>query len=258
MTHGGFSMTPNEILDITTRTGYAIMTSGAEIYRAATTVDKVLNSFDHEGDSFVIASGLFITVRSKEKQTYTAVRAIKLRPTNLRKLEEINDFSRKFCEKQYSYVQADELLNRIEMSKYYNISLYLLSAFTISMLFCVFFGGNYIEGVVAGSVSMIVYFIQSKFFTKYFVLFFDYILASTIGSLICLQCHILFPELSLSNLIVGFIMSLVPGGTLTTGMKDALYGDVISSIYKFFDTVFIAFALGIGILIVLLLKDVFL
>jgi len=40
---------------------------------------------------------------------------------------------------------------------------------------------------------------------------------------------------------------MVPGIAITTGLKDALYGDIVSSIYRLADGIFISVAVGVGI-----------
>jgi uncharacterized membrane protein YjjP (DUF1212 family) len=63
----------------------------------------------------------------------------------------------------------------------------------------------------------------------------------------------LFPALDIYNIIIGAIMILVPGVAVTNGIKDALYGDTVSSLYRMAETVFISVAVGSGVGIVLTL-----
>lgn len=61
----------------------------------------------------------------------------------------------------------------------------------------------------------------------------------------------LFPGLDIYNIIIGSIMILLPGVAITNGIKDALYGDTVSSLYRVAETVFISVAVGSGVGIIL-------
>jgi len=48
-------------------------------------------------------------------------------------------------------------------------------------------------------------------------------------------------------------MILVPGFAITNGIKDALFGDIVSSLSRIGEAIYVVVAVGIGVAIMLLL-----
>jgi len=48
-----------------------------------------------------------------------------------------------------------------------------------------------------------------------------------------------------------FILLYHPGLAITNAMKDALYGDIVSSMFRLTEAVFVAAAVGVGVAIAL-------
>lgn len=248
-------MKPQQVLVIAERVGNITLCSGAEIYRVVITIEKIFEAYSIKADCYVIATGIFISVKDKCGETYTSINIVRNRSIVLNRLEEINDFARSLLKNKFSFEEALQKLDNIENNQGFSLDRYMMAAGSIAFFFSIFFGSNYIEAMVSGCVAIIVYYLQAKYFSKYFFTFFDYFLSTMTGTLLCLLVSVFSDEITLSKLITGFIMILVPGGTITIGMKDALYGDVISSSYKFFETVFISVAIGLGIVFTLMIRD---
>ena len=81
--------------------------------------------------------------------------------------------------------------------------------------------------------------------------FLEFFLSGTLAGCLSLLSVKLFPALDIYKIIIGSIMVLVPGVAITNGIKDALYGDTVSSLYRISEAIFISIAIGAGVGIVL-------
>jgi uncharacterized membrane protein YjjP (DUF1212 family) len=236
-----------EILDIVLRAAKITIESGAEIYRVELLIDKILEAYNVRGEHFVVASGIFLTIYGYDNQAITRVIAIRGTSINFQRLEQINNFSRSLHKNPISYEEAIDKLSQIEKVPLYPFSIKLIAACMLSFAFTFFFDGTLLEAIASGVVATMVYTLQVKMLSKYFFMFFDYLVASFIGGILCLAVTKLFSHLNLIRIIIGMTMILLPGLTIITALKEVLNGNVVSSNYKFFEAIVILTAMGIGI-----------
>ena len=63
--------------------------------------------------------------------------------------------------------------------------------------------------------------------------------------------RLLVPECSIDKILVGALMTLVPGLALTNALRDLFAGDLMSGIGRFVEAVMTALALGGGVSIIM-------
>lgn len=236
-----------EILEIAMRLGTIILQCGAEIYRVETAIKKVLDAYQVQGDCFVLSTAIILSAKGKDGQTLTQIKRTQAASTHLYKLEIVNQFSRDLERQPLPYGAAMHRLSEIEKIPAYSFGIKLLAAGAISFSFTFFFEGTVYDALAAGSIALLIFLLQAKVFGRYFFTFIEYFLASFLTGLLCVWICSVFDFLNVIRVIIGTIMILVPGTTITAAMKDALNGDILSSSYKFAETVFIATAISTGI-----------
>lgn len=241
-------MKPLEVLDIASKIGQIALCSGAEIYRVTFSIQKILEAYDIEGSCYVISTAIFISIKDKKGRLHAQILYITSRTIDLKKLESINELSRKVWEDKPSYECVLKLIKEIQEIKNYSFGVQLLASYVAAFLFTLYFKGNVIEGLFAGAISLIGLFLQVKFFSKRLFMFLEFLFTTMVIAFLCYTVDMFIPQTDFSILLVGSIIVTVPGVPILVAMKDALYGDVLSSMYKFFDTAFIAVAMGIGII----------
>ena len=73
-----------QIMDIAIKAGAIMLENGAETYRVEDTIHHILKLYPHsESSSFVVATGIIVTLYEKEKQPLTVVKRIRRRNVNL-------------------------------------------------------------------------------------------------------------------------------------------------------------------------------
>jgi uncharacterized membrane protein YjjP (DUF1212 family) len=197
-------------------------------------------------------TGIFISSNGSGDGFVSYVRRIKERSMDLHKIELISNFSRKVQENQPSYEEAMKELECIKRGPFFKFPLMLTAAGMTAFVYALLFNGTIFEALIAFGVSVLIYAFQEKGKNTGFQ-FLQLLLAGMLAGGISVGMKRIFPILNIDKIIIGSIMILVPGVAITNSIKDALYGDIVSSISRMGEAVFIATALGIGVAIMLFL-----
>ncbi|HEX9059186.1 MAG TPA: threonine/serine exporter family protein [Clostridia bacterium] len=240
-------MTDGQVLDIAVKAGEILIRSGSEIYRAEDTITRICSSYGLKCECFVLVSGIFAEVEGKNGEHHYVIRRIKSYSTDLKRIHLVNTFSRNIEKKTLDYQKALETLNTIESVKSYSFLKRVSAAMLTSFVYALLLGGNIIESISAFFSGLVVYslgeILQRIGFPKFFELFIQGASAGFMGFI----ASILFPGQDSYRIIIGTIIFLVPGVAITNGIKDALYGDTLSSLYRMAEAVFTAIAVGAGV-----------
>lgn len=239
-------MNLNKLLNISTLAGKILLESGAETYRVEETIIRICLAFGAESaESFVIPTGIMVTI-TYEDQVSTFVRRITSRGVDLNKIDKINTLSR---EVTASLITLDELhteLKKINNQKTYSILSNLIASAAASGSFAMLFGGNakdFFCACIIGSIIKLLCVICVKLnINEFFINF--------IGGGLCAFIAIIFVRLitgtNLDMIIIGSIMLLVPGLTITNAIRDTIAGDTISGITKISEALLAAVSIAAG------------
>lgn len=244
-------MKTEEITEIALKAGEILLVSGAEIYRVEDTMTRICESYNVKCDSFVLPSGVFVSVTGKENDTISITKRIKARTVDLHRIELVNTFSRNLQKNPLNYEEAMEVLKQIENTQRFNFFIRLAAAGIAAFVFTLLFKGGIKEGTAALFISMLIYLLKDEISKIGFFQFLEFFISGMIAGGMSLVVVRLFPYLNIYKIIIGAITILLPGVAITNGVKDALYGDIISSYARLGEAVFMAVAVGTGVGIVL-------
>lgn len=248
-----------KMLVLATIAGRIMLKSGAETYRVEDTITRICKS--RKGiqyvDAYIVPTGIFISLEYKgELMTY--IKRIKTISYDLNKIALVNEFSRSFVNSQMSVDKGIEELKKINKIKTYNSFTKSIFGSLGAALFCVLFGGTFLDFIASFIVSFLVL-TMINFISKYKLTFFiedlsGAILASGL-SYILIGFGI---GQNIDKVIIGSIMCLVPGIATTNAIRDTMSGDFLSGLSRGMEAIFsaIAIALGVGIILNLYTKGV--
>lgn len=244
-----------EALDVALLSGEILLTSGSEIYRVEDTIDRICNAYGIKSECFVTPTGIFISGWSKDnpKESVSLVKRIKSRTINLHSIEIINTFSRSLQTKKVPYDEAMKLLRGMENAPYFPFYRRLIASGVTSLAYAMLFGGTAVNGIVAGIISMLIYASRDKMSRVSLSPFFLDFVWSFIAGLMAIFANRFIIPIDINSVIVGSIIILFPGLAITNGIRDALYGDILSSQARLTEALFTVTAIGVGVGIVLLL-----
>ena len=234
--------------------GEEMLVSGAEIYRVEESINRMCYAFGAKRvDVFIITSSMIVTVYTEDGNTFTQTRRIKSSKFNVEKLHRLNDLSREICAKKLSSEEIEEKLKQAVNCKQFSPFLEFLSSAVIAGAFTLFFGGNLIETVVSFIVAAIVWLciffaekiVSNRIFSKFY--------ASAIATLLAFLTLKIGWISSIDKIIIGNIMTLIPGIGLTNAIRDLFSGDSIAGLLRLIDAVLTALAIAAGYYLVAIL-----
>lgn len=237
-----------KILLLAIQAGKIMMKSGAEIYRVEDTITRICKACGIEYvDVFATPTGIFVsTDNENEDDTVTHIKRIKSSETDLSKISQVNDFSRKFTTTDLSVEDGMKMLNKIDDEKKYPFILRLLGAAIVTSCFSTMFGGGVKDFLVAFIAGMICY-TFSRFFEKFEINFFIRgLCCCAMAAFIALIAQSSIPGASYGAILTGCIMLFVPGVAITNSIRDFLSGDMVSGLARMVEAILTAVALAAG------------
>lgn len=244
-----------EVLDIAILSGEILLISGSEIYRVEDTINRICSAYNIKCECFVTPTGIFISGWSKNnpKNSVSLIKRIKSRTINLHSIEAINTFSRSLQIKKVPYDEAMKLLRDMKRAPYFPFYRRLIAAGVTSFAYGMLFGNTAINGLIASFISIVIYAFRDKMSRISLSPFFlDFIWSFIAGFLAIIADKFVVP-IDVDSVIIGSIIVLFPGLAITNGIRDALYGDILSSQARLTEALFTVTAIGVGVGISLLL-----
>lgn len=247
-------MNLKEVMEIATLAGEILLSSGAEIYRVEDTITRIARCYGVECECFVMPTGFSITVENKNGDVLSSVKRVRNRSVDLHRVEMINTFSRRLSNQILSYNEAMEQLKSIKNMPYFSYRLQIIASGLVAFGFTKLFQGSFVDSIVALLISIVIFLIKN-FIQQYgFFQFLEFFISGLVAGTLAVLTSRFISLINIDKVIVGSIMTLVPGVALTNGIKDALYGDFVSSFARLIEATFIAIAIGVGVGISLVLQ----
>jgi len=234
--------------------GEQMLISGAEVHRVEESVSRICYAFGAERvDVFIITSSMVVTVHTTDGEKYTETRRIINTTTNFEKIHKLNELSRKICQTKLTEEEIKEMLNEAINCKRFPVWAEVICYALIAGAFTLFFGGSVIETVVSLLVGAIVRIsislsdrvIGNKIFRKFF--------SAAVTTLLAFLAVKIGVIEKVDKIIIGNIMTLIPGIGLTNAIRDLFTGDSIAGLLRSIEAVLIALAIAAGYFLVAVL-----
>ncbi|MBC8590429.1 threonine/serine ThrE exporter family protein [Wansuia hejianensis] len=240
------------LLTLALTAGIAMLKNGAETYRVEDTMNRICISRTNikNVDSFVTQTGIFLTLEY-EGEVFTYIRRVKDIGYNINKISLINEFSRKFVSTNISIDEGLRMLEEIDRFKDYSILVKLFGGSLLSGFFSLMFGGSFgdfLASLIASILSLAILEKLSKYKLTFFIDRFVGAFLASVFSYLALKVGIAH---SLDNVIIGTIMPLVPGVSITNSIRDTMSGDSLSGLSKGVEAILSALAISFGVGIIL-------
>ena len=242
------------LLDTAQLAALTVLESGGETSRAEEIATIICRSCGEKAEAIAFPTGIFITVENEEGHKLTSVARVRSRNVNLYKVERANAYSRSFSSGNMTLEELNSSLNNLRKSILYSklfSSLAIgLSAAAFALLFEEKLGLTVIfDMAVAFMASVTSHIIATSKRMKG-----SYHFTSTfLSSVLMTALSILFVSVcgigDLNCILIGSIMPLLPGLSLTNAIRDTVMGDSVSGTVRAVETLLTAVALagGVGI-----------
>lgn len=218
-------------------TGCIILQSGGATNRVELMMHKVCQGFGFEDcESFVTPTGIFLSISDGPDQITTRIKRVEQRRIDLGKITQVSQLVNCLQSESCPNVPHGEIrssafyreLKRIDAENPYPMWVTNLCGGGTSGFFCLLFGGSWMEFAIAFVIGFIVS-ASLKYISKLPVN--NFLLNALASALIVLLAKTIdtwVPFIRLDNIIIGGIMILVPGLSLTNAIRDTMSGDLVA------------------------------
>ena len=240
-----------EVLDICLTAGRLMIEGGSEMYRVEDTMLRIARNADiNDPRVFATPTCVFMSLDGGK---LSQMKQIRDRNINLELVDRVNELSREFATKK---IDLSELKNRIiEVANAPSFPMWMqiIGAAVLSATLMVLFMDDYDwvdfpGAALVGAIGFWAYY-EVKKYTK--VRFLSELIAAMIMGVLALGLNYLYPKMIIDNILIGALMTLVPGLAMTNALRDLFMGDLLSGIVRMCEAILSALALGGGVGLVL-------
>ncbi len=234
----------DRILELAATTGYHMLYSGGETYRVEDTINRILSSYNMKNINAFTSPTVIIVSCSDEDKTYTKVIRVSDRSANIDMMDKLNQLSRD--SKNITIDEFERRLNLIVNDKNLNQGMMVLNSGLVALGFTLFFSGTIFDALYAFGIGVFVRLIKNyfnKFNFNNFVVVSMLSFIITIISLVLSEIHLINSQ---DTVIIGCLMLLVPGLSITNAIKDFLYNDLVSGTTRAMEAFIVAVFIAVG------------
>lgn len=245
----------SEVLEVAAEAGHILLENGAEISRVEDIMSRIATHYGVDSSNFfVLSNGIFTTgtmdklrKSGAQAETYANVEFIPLRAIQLSKVVAVNRLSYDIHFDLCTLEQARERLRIIRNSPPKPVWEQVLASALGAAGFCVVFGGGWMDCAAAFTVGALLYafilLVSSRFLSKIV----GGVCNALLATLLCLFFYRIGFGESLSNMIIGSIMPLIPGVPFVNGVRDLANSDYIAGLTRLTDAMLGFFCIALGV-----------
>ena len=231
--------------------GEIMLKSGAETYRVEDTIKHILDTAGTaETEALVMLTGIIVTIDRPGEEAVTVMRRVHDRGTNMHRIVEVNEISRKYCAGELSAEETWEKLKSIK-GKQYSVWMYNLATVLVPAGFAPLFGGGIREILAAAGIGIVLAVLTTIGKRVRIGRFILNMICAAGAAVATVLLQLWNPLLNMDTVIISGIMPLVPGVAITNAIRDTLRGDYISggarALEAFVTAAAVAIGVGVGI-----------
>lgn len=243
-----------EILQLINEIGFLLLKHGAEIYRVEESLERMCKGYGFENvEIFAIPTYFTLSLTLHDGTPYQSTKRSRSNRTHLDNLYELNNLVRKISNQEIEVDEVKESIEKIK-SNQLDLKLIFIGYVVSAAMFCIFFGGGFLEMIVSSVIGGILFFVilimERLSINSIMRTIFSSMVLSTIA-IIASKLNIID---NMQSVITGTLMILVPGIAITNSLRDIMGGDFVSGLSRMIEAILIAasIAIGVGVMMKLL------
>lgn len=231
--------------------GEQLLISGAEVHRVEESIQRMCAAFGFaRTDVFIITSSMVVTTYKEDGTPYTQTRRITTSTIDIERIHRLNALSREICAQPMTEEQIKAALADALSCKRYGFWTELLCYAVIAGAFTLFFGGTVTEtlisllvgGIVRVGILLWELAVSRPIFSKF--------MSAAVATALAFCAVKLGWIDSVDKIIIGNIMTLIPGIGLTVALRDLFTGDSIAGLLRTIEAILTALAIAAGYFLV--------
>lgn len=239
-------MDVEQLFNTALESGVILMENGAESYRVEDTVGRILSLCHPQSvDVASLLTTLYVTLTLEDGTRYSAVKRIRSHRVRLDRIQDINQISR-FMEQGYvSPEEASLALAAIRADEHdvpWPARYVALAAAGFALMSGATLQESLVGGLAACMMLLSLRFVRGRISGSFIASFLHaFVITLTLGLVVRL-----FPSLRLEPMVIGGLISLFPGTTLTNGIRDILKADYLTGSGNLLSALVSGLALAVG------------
>ena len=225
--------------------GRIIMENGGETYRVEETVTRMGRAFGLKNvESFAVPSGVLVSCEKEDGTHETAVLRVHRRGTNLRRVDAVNQISRRAEAGEITPEEALRALEKIEHSLSFRPWQLCVAAAVSSGGFAVMFGGgvaDFFVGVATAGLVQALTCLLGRYRLEGMV---STLVGSFFTTLLPLLLYHFTHVGTVDACVAGALMPLLPGLAMTNAVQDTMRGDIVSGVAHGMNAILTASCIG--------------
>lgn len=227
--------------------GALLIESGAEIYRVEESISRMLKAYELSVvEVFAIPTMIMVTIETPSHVSLTKTKRTLLREANFDKIARLNHLVRDITFNAPSLDVISYATGVIEQDSGYPKSVLLFSSAAVACLFCLLTGSKLLSGIMAGLIVIFSQLMMRQMEKFHANTFFVTIVASFLHTVLSAGLVNYFPVLELDKMIIGTLVTILPGLTFTTAIRDLITRDLLAGILGLLEATLVATSIAIG------------
>lgn len=229
--------------------GEGMLKNGAEVSRVEDTIERICKAYGAAHvEVFSIISFINAAVRMPDGSYSSQLRRVRSTGTNMRMLENLNSLSREICATTPPLSDFDKKIHELKKKPVYPAWFRILASAVAVGSFCVFFGGSWIDAIVAAVAGLLICAVDI-YAPKRVNSFAKTVISAFLASMVTALAVILDIGANPDFIIIGAIMLLVQGLAFGTALRDLLCGDLLTGTLKTLQALLGALMIAFGYMI---------
>ena len=245
----------SKVMEVASEAGHILLENGTEISRVDDIMSRIASHYGVDsGNFFVLSNGIFTTgTASKvrqgggQAQTYANVEFIPIRGIQLSKVVAVNRLSYDIDYGRCTLDEAAARLKKIRQEPPKPAWEQILGSAFGAAGFCAVFGGGWIDCASSFVVGLLLYafilFVSGRYLSKIV----GGLCNAMLTTLLCVFFYRIGFGVSLSNMIIGSVMPLIPGVPFVNGVRDLANSDYIAGLTRLTDAMLGFFCIALGV-----------
>jgi uncharacterized membrane protein YjjP (DUF1212 family) len=229
--------------------GEIMLKAGAEIYRVEDTIIRICKAcrIDYV-ECFATTTGITLSLdtASDDADMYTFIKRISHTTIDLKKISQINQFSREFTTTDLSVADGFERLKAINAEKSYHFLWRILGAVLVGAFVIQVYGGGGTDTLCSAAASGASFALSWVIGRLHFPPFIRIFISSAVCALMLFLMAAAGVTHDVQPTLVAALTIFMPGVAITTAARDLMSGDMLSGVARFAEAMIIAVAIAGG------------
>lgn len=235
------------LVDFVTELGYRLAMCGAETFRVEESINRIMEAYGIPSEVFAIPNCLTVSIETPAGKPMTRMRRIGYHGNDLDAVEKFSNLGRRVCAQKPDPTELVQWLKETDASRVsYSLPMYMVGNFLGAFGYSVFFGGSWLDGILAGLCGLLVGAVNNAMDSLKANQFFRTIIAAFLMSVVAYGLGAAGFIKNVDAVVIGSLMLLVPGLLFTNAMRDIIYGDTNSGVNRIVQVFLIAAAIALG------------